>query len=233
MEIDLFLKPFLHLPFHYLLIIGKQRGGSSGGSWDWETEGKERGFQSSLQNFHASFHDDVRGWVGWSFSDHDNHSGCTRESNGSDNRWNYRSRNLHRLGGGWWKNYRPEDFSSHRWVIPRSQFQAEDNENLFAVTLVGGVVFILFAITSSIWDPNAESTVPQPQPGPGGNWDDSHLFTTSKALVERLNRTTFSNWVLLKRNDFPVHPLLFNLHVMLYTNFFGIVNIFMYPWSER
>lgn len=32
------------------------------------------------------------------------------------------------------------------------------------VTLIGGVVFILFAITSSIWDPNEDSSTPAAQP---------------------------------------------------------------------
>lgn len=36
------------------------------------------------------------------------------------------------------------------------------------VTLIGGVVFILFAITSSIWDPNSEVS-PAPAPPAGGN----------------------------------------------------------------
>ena len=30
----------------------------------------------------------------------------------------------------------------------------------FTVTLIGGVVFLIFAITSTIWDPNADATKP-------------------------------------------------------------------------
>lgn len=42
------------------------------------------------------------------------------------------------------------------------------------MTLVGGVVFILFAITSSIWDPNDSSTPPAETTG--GNWDELNYF---------------------------------------------------------
>jgi hypothetical protein len=37
----------------------------------------------------------------------------------------------------------------------------------FIVTLIGGVVFLLFAITSSIWDPNAEDSPKVTEQVPG------------------------------------------------------------------
>lgn len=61
----------------------------------------------------------------------------------------------------------------------------EMKKKIVLVTLIGGVVFILFAITSSIWDPNGDLSQPPP---PGGNWNLPNLFPP-KALHEGLNAT--------------------------------------------
>lgn len=62
----------------------------------------------------------------------------------------------------------------------------------FLVTLIGGVVFILFAITSSIWDPNSGDS-PAPAPPAGGNWDeelkaDDFRTTISKVFFSEMMR---------------------------------------------
>lgn len=38
------------------------------------------------------------------------------------------------------------------------------------VTIVGGIVFLIFAITSSIWDPNDSVGGPETASNTGGNW---------------------------------------------------------------
>lgn len=72
-----------------------------------------------------------------------------------------------------------------RPVIKLDQLSSQfDIQILFSitVTLVGGVVFLLFAITSSIWDPNAESP-------PGGNWDEAYKYFVPKVRFnESLSR---------------------------------------------
>lgn len=53
----------------------------------------------------------------------------------------------------------------------------------FLVTLIGGVVFILFAITSSIWDPNSEDSPALPA---GGNWDEEPKVDDFQTTISKV-----------------------------------------------
>lgn len=181
------------------LKIGEQGGEGRHRSWDWRgEEGQNWCLQSSVQDIHASFHNDFCGRVGWSISGMNwNWTDLARLKTftiplqittiilaASENLWGVITggvighaicTGLGVVGGRMIAQKISVRTGKWRQLSPLNSIFTL---NFLLVTLVGGVVFIIFAITSSIWDPNAK-----PETAP---WN---IFLISKALNEGLNDT--------------------------------------------